>query len=244
MGQFAELSCHPRPWRSHLRATPCARSVIRNFRVHSSTAARPRRGHPASASAPRPSDPEPGPPLCAKKRTSAPATPPPGEEELPRQRQGAAAGPQPAGRPPNQLVSERGGRGEAAASRAAEEPEDPAPHCAEGAWVTHSSGFLWLRRSGALGLNRGRKRACCVCCLCCARACVFSFDQQLGVLWVFGPPPRDLCSLAGDFGDLPDSAVDIHRWSLPDHGGGRWVKAGEAGVHAPSALPAGGAPAV
>ena len=158
--------------------------------------------------------------ICASKQTTRPDYASVRDGESFPEATGRCSGTHTAGRTPNQLVSERGGRGVAAASRAAEEPEDPALHCAEGAWVTLSADFCGCGRSGALGLNCGRKKACVLCAVCARN---FHSTSSRGFCGSLDHPLVIFC-LGWRVGDLPDSAVDIHRCSLPEHGGGRWAK--------------------
>ena len=133
-GTFADLSCHRRPWRSHLRSAPCCRSVTQSCVPTVRPAARPRRGHPASAPAPAPER--------SNERAHHTARQ---SERAPRLRlllRGRAAAEQLTGRSSGSPTAGRDLRTiwfrsaadaeEAAASRAAEEPGSPAPDCAGG----------------------------------------------------------------------------------------------------------------
>ena len=92
-GTCIDLSCHRRPWRSHLRSTPCCHRVIRVLCRLCAPAARPRRGHPASDPHPRPSDPTNGPTTLRDCKSKRPAyTCSGGAEKLRSSLQGAAAG--------------------------------------------------------------------------------------------------------------------------------------------------------
>ena len=190
-GTFRQLSCHPRQWRSHFCATPCACFVIRVHCAPCRSAARPRRGHPVCNPAPAP-----------ERSNNGPTTL---REEAHERRDYALANPARrslrGGHPAQQRTPTAGKQlrtnwfrsaadaGDAVASRAAEEQEEPgAPLCESGPGQS-DLGLCGCERSGAFGLNRSRTRACC---LFCARVCV-SLDQQPGVSGSLDHPLARFC---------------------------------------------------